>query len=139
MVYFQTQLGSDAIFVRRVSPKLLGSLLSCSDLASSCSPFATARSRSMAGQLLPRMEVLSKSTQSHKSFKLASQYCGELVRLFSPPLVMSSWMLREPSTRFVFTARRATASTVAGCASPCHLCAMRSVAGVMLLPATERP
>ena len=62
VVYFQTQLGSDAIFVRRVSPKLLGSLLSCSDLASSCSPFATARSRSMAGQWLPIMvEVLSKS------------------------------------------------------------------------------
>jgi hypothetical protein len=41
-------------------------------------------------------------------------------------------MLRE-LTRFAFTARRATASIVAGCASPRHLCAMRSVAGVMLM------
>eukprot|EP00964_Phaeocystis_antarctica_P014391 scaffold7921_cov54-Phaeocystis_antarctica.AAC.3 len=39
-------------------------------------------------------------------------------------------MLREPSTGFAFTAP--------GCASPSHLCAMRSVAGVLLLFATTR-
>ena len=77
----QAQLSSDAIFVRRASPKLL---LSCSDLArytSSCrgySPFATARSRSMAGQWLPIMvEVLSKSAQSHhvSSWQASSLWC----------------------------------------------------------------